>query len=48
MDSFIDFVLPVCYNCFRKLNSRGACRQAERKLRTSTLIPDVDNANVGK
>ena len=28
--------------------SWGACRHAERKLGTSTLIPDVDNANVGK
>ena len=27
--------------------TRGACVQAERKLRTSTHIPDLDNANVG-
>ena len=26
---------------------RGACRQAERKMRSSTLIPEVGNANVG-
>ena len=26
---------------------RGACVQAERKSSTSTLIPDLDNANVG-
>jgi hypothetical protein len=26
---------------------RGACEQAERKLSTSTLTPDLDNANVG-
>ena len=26
---------------------RGACVQAERKLSTSTLIPDLDNASVG-
>ena len=27
--------------------TRGAGVQAERKLRTSTHIPDLDNANVG-
>ena len=26
---------------------RGACEQAERKSSTSTLTPDLDNANVG-
>ena len=27
---------------------RGACEQAERKSSTSTLTPDLDNANVGE
>ena len=26
---------------------RGACKQADRKLRISTLKPDMDNASVG-
>ena len=30
-----------------QINTRGACRQAERKVKPSTHIPDLDNANVG-
>ena len=31
----------------KKFHTRGACRQAERKVCPSTRKPDLDNANVG-
>ena len=46
--NLLAFCAARMYNRFGKLNSRGAWKQAERKVCPSTRKPDLDNANVGK